>query len=264
MPTILLSYDVEEFDMPFEYGGNLSMEEQLAFSTNGLNKLLKILDKHNIKATFYCTAVYALAKKEVIQKLHAAGHEIASHTYYHSKFVVDDLANSKKVLEKIINNKVYGLRMPRMMPVLAKDVLAAGYEYNSSINPTWLPGRYNNLKASRVLYNEDGLKQLPASVTPLFRIPLFWLSFHNFPFWLYWQCCKRAIKKDDYINLYFHPWEFEDYSKAGNAKFPDYVTKNCGEEMERRTEQLILKCKDKGFEFNTTIDWLKAKQDLIQ
>jgi hypothetical protein len=254
---VLLSYDVEEFDMCFEYNGTLPLEEQVMYSTNGLQLLLAVLDQYQIKVTFYCTAVYALAKPEIIKMLAEAGHEIASHTYYHSSFKNEDLKKSKQVLESITGKPVYGLRMPRMMAVDAKEVTNAGYQYNSSINPTYLPGRYNNLKVSRTSFLQGGVLQFPASVSPLFRFPMFWLSFHNAPFWLYWYFFKQTINKDGYANIYFHPWEFIDYRDIGGAKFPSYVTKNCGEQMIVKTKQLIECCLKKGFVFNTTYDYLK-------
>ena len=261
--TVLLSYDVEEFDMPFEYEGNLPFDEQVRITTNGLEKLLMLLDKYNIKVTFYCTATYALAKKEIIQQLNAAGHEIASHAYYHSTFKVEDLQKSKDVLEEITGNTVSGFRMPRMMPVDIDALKQAGYFYNSSLNPTWLPGRYNHLTKPKLLFKEKEMWQLPGSVTPVFRIPLFWLSFHNFPFWLYWHFCKRALNNAGYVNLYFHPWEFYDYRNAGNAKFPGYVTKNCGDTYLVRTEKLIVNALKAGCKFETTIDWLHAKAESV-
>jgi peptidoglycan/xylan/chitin deacetylase (PgdA/CDA1 family) len=49
---ILLSFDIEEFDMPFEYGKSLGFDEQLAISTEGTLAILDILREANIKATF--------------------------------------------------------------------------------------------------------------------------------------------------------------------------------------------------------------------
>lgn len=262
-PTILLSYDVEEFDMPMEYGGQLPFERQLAISTGGLNRLLSILDQRQVKCTFYCTAQYALHRKELIRQLHQQGHEIASHGYYHSSFQVADLKSSREVLEEIVDHKVHGYRMARMMPLAARDVAAAGYAYNSSLNPTWLPGRYNNLDKPRKPFREDGILQFPASVTPFLRMPLFWLSFHNLPLSLYLQGCKRVLASDGYANLYFHPWEFMDYAGEGGAKFPGYVTRNTGKKMEERTARMIDWAQDRGYAFAPTRSWL-AGQKLIE
>jgi peptidoglycan/xylan/chitin deacetylase (PgdA/CDA1 family) len=54
---ILLSFDIEEFDMPFEYGKTISFDDQLSISTAGTLSILQILKKAGIKATFYCTSL---------------------------------------------------------------------------------------------------------------------------------------------------------------------------------------------------------------
>jgi peptidoglycan/xylan/chitin deacetylase (PgdA/CDA1 family) len=259
-PTILLSYDVEEFDMPMEYGGQLELEQQLEISTKGLQALVALLERKGIRCTLYCTAQFSLHRKELIQELHNKGFEIASHGYFHSSFEVKDLRASREVLEDIISYPVHGYRMARMKPLDAADVEAAGYKYNSSLNPTWLPGRYNNLKKPRGPFVEKDILQFPASVTPGFRIPLFWISFHNFPLAFYQYCCQRTLQRDEYLNVYFHPWEFQDYTNAGNAKFPSYLTRNTGNAMLERTERLIEWARSKGYRFDTTRNWLLHKQ----
>ncbi len=40
---VLLSFDIEEFDMPLEYNGIIPFEEQLQVSRNGLQNILAIL-----------------------------------------------------------------------------------------------------------------------------------------------------------------------------------------------------------------------------
>ena len=62
---ILLSFDIEEFDMPFEYGKDISFENQIAVSEKGTEIILNILQKHQIKATFFSTVVFAEVKVPV-------------------------------------------------------------------------------------------------------------------------------------------------------------------------------------------------------
>jgi hypothetical protein len=168
---ILLSFDIEEFDMPLEYGKTISFDEQIAISTTGTKIILAMLQKQQVKATFFCTATFALAKPHLIKRMIADGHEVASHGYYHSEFEPAHLLSSKLVLEAITGRPVTGYRMARMMPVDEAEIRKAGYLYNSSINPTWLPGRYNNLKVSRTMFWQGGVLQLPASVSPKLRFP---------------------------------------------------------------------------------------------
>ncbi|MEG2849445.1 MAG: polysaccharide deacetylase family protein, partial [Bacteroidales bacterium] len=219
---ILLSFDIEEFDVPKECGIDISLEKQIAVSAQGTSRILNILAQNNVKATFFCTATFAINAPHIIREIINGGHEIASHGYYHSAFDVCDLAESKKKLEELSGCKIYGYRMARMMPVDEKEVFKAGYKYNSSINPTFIPGRYNNLNVSRTYFNKEGVIQIPASVSPLIRFPLFWLTFHNLPQCLYKLLALWTLKRDGYFNVYFHPWEFaniKQYKKEYNLPY---------------------------------------------
>ena len=240
---VLLSFDVEEFDMPLEYQFNIPVDEQMRIGIEGLNAITPILE--TVPSTLFTTANFANHYPERISKL-ALSHEIASHTFYHTAYETADLLKSRLRLEEISGQKITGLRMPRMHPVLMEDVKAAGYTYDSSINPTWLPGRYNNFHLPRTVYTENGIKRIPASVSPGIRIPLFWLSFKNMPYALYLKLCRQTIAKDGYICLYFHPWEFTPIEQFG---LPGYTRRWCGPILVERLLQLVKDLsKDADFE----------------
>ena len=235
---ILLSFDIEEFDMPKEYDYDIPFEDQIKISRKGLIHILDLLKKYHCKATFFSTVVFAKENRDLINRLLAEGHELASHTYYHSEFKNEHLSESKQALEKEFNVEVFGLRMPRMAEISTKKLKDAGYKYASSVNPTFLPGRYKKNHISRKYFKENGLWQIPTAVSTWFRIPLFWLSFHNFPLNIYKWLVKKAIKSEGYAVLYFHPWEFTDLDKK-EYNFPFYVRKNTGEKMINRFESLL-------------------------
>lgn len=230
---VLISFDVEEFDMPLEYQFNISAQEQMQVGKLGLDAIQPILSL--AKSTLFTTANFANHFPSEIKAL-STQHEIASHTYYHTAYVTEDLEKSRIRLEEITQQKVTGLRMPRMRPVLMKDVLAAGYSYDSSVNPTWLPGRYNNFHLPRTIYTEGGVKRIPASVSPGIRVPLFWLSFKNMPYSLYLKLCRQTIAKDGYLCLYYHPWEFTSIEQYG---LPEYTRRWCGSTLVERLTKLI-------------------------
>jgi len=253
MPKVLLTFDVEEFDVPLEYGNNIPFEKQIEVSTIGLHKVIALIEKHNIVCTFFTTATYALQHPELIKSI-SQKHEIASHGYYHSSFDVQDLKNSRLVLEKIINKPVNGFRMARLAPVDDYEIGVAGYDYNSSINPTFIPGRYNHLNKPRTAFFKGKVVNIPTSVSPLLRIPLFWLSFKNLPLWYYKLLMKLTLKRDKVVSLYFHPWEFTDIT---DYKLPTYITKHSGDEMLNRLEEIIEVLKKKKAKFITMADYAK-------
>lgn len=255
MKKILLSFDLEEFDAPLDFGRTIAEEDQFNITREGLDRLLPVLDRHSVAATFYTTARWAL-QYPAIMKAVSLKHEVASHSFYHSGFKEADLAESKKALESITGHTVYGIRLPRMNRIAPEMIRKAGYLYDSSLHPTYVPGRYNHYFEKRTLHGLAGLTEIPASVTPFLRIPLFWLSFHHIPPALYRFLAGVTLRKDHYLNLYFHPWEFADIKKTG---LPSYMTGHSGVALLDRLEKLIRFFKQKKeTAFSTTAGYLQS------
>lgn len=112
----------------------------------------------------------------------------------------------------------------------------AGYTYDSSINPTYLPGRYNNLNLPKTIFTDNGVLRVPTAVTPQLRIPLFWLAFKNIPYPLYKFWALQTLRKYGYLSLYFHPWEFINIERY---TIPTYAKKPCGEKLLHKLYRLV-------------------------
>lgn len=235
IPIILLTFDVEEFDIPIEFNQKIDPTLQMEIGKKGLDVITDILNEQDIACTLFTTGSFAINFEETIKSL-SNKHEIASHSLYHSRFEKSDLLDSRILLNKITGKQIQGFRMPKMMQINIEFLKEAGYKYDSSINSTYVPGRYNNLNLPRKMYKENDLLRLPCSVSPNLRIPLFWLSFKNFPYYIYFNLALQTLKKDGYLLLYFHPWEFTDISKF---KLPFYIKKNSGVHLAQRLLMLI-------------------------
>lgn len=255
-PYVMLSFDIEEFDVPLENGIDISFDRQIAISYEGTRNILRLLKDEGVKATFFCTANFATNAQDLVNEILADGHELASHGYYHSSFENADLKKSKDKLEELFGISIKGYRQARMMPVDEKEIALAGYKYNSSLHPTFIPGRYMNLSDPRNPFYKENVLQFPASVTPIFRLPLFWLSAHNMPMFLYKFLCNRTLKKDNYLNIYFHPWEFVDLNKYKDLKLPFIIRNNSGDNLINRLRLLIKDWKSLGVVFTSIYDFL--------
>lgn len=253
-PSILLTFDVEEFDLPLEYNLQISAEEQMLIGRLGTLEIQELLTFQKTPSTLFTTATFAEHHVNLLKAL-STENEIASHTFYHSSFDKEDLLNSRLVLQNISGQEINGLRMPRFKKIDTSWVSDAGYNYDSSINPTYIPGRYNNLKISRTIYKENDFFRFPVSVTPNFRIPLFWMLFKNIPYKVYKKLALETLKKDGYLSLYFHPWEFTDISKW---KIPFYLKKHSQGQLTVKLNQLITDLK-KEAEFETITNFLSKK-----
>lgn len=253
----MLTFDLEEFDIPEEYGQKVSHSDQMEVTRVGTDKIMKLLDKYQIRATFFTTGNYAQLNPELIKTI-SLKHEIASHALYHSpfhEFKETDILESKMILERITSTKVTGFRMPRLRPFDHNVLSGWGFEYDSSINPTYLPGRYNLLDKSPLPYIENGLLELPCSTTPTFRFPLFWLAFKNLPINIYAALCRRTLRKRKNLMLYFHPWEF---APIGDFQLPGYVKSPNGEELVSKLEKLIIDLSKRDAKFVTCQEFCKT------
>lgn len=236
--SIMLTFDVEEFDLPLEYGHTLSWAEQIEISASGLKAIFHMLERIGIPATFFTTARYAKERPADLI-LMADGHELASHGYSHSSFELQDLKKSRLVLQEASGVDVRGFRMPRFAPVDETSIADAGYTYNSSINPTFLPGRYNHFRSQRLPYRAEATPELlniPISTSRVLRIPLFWLGFRHFPLWLLRRIALQCLNQDHCLVLVFHPWEF---ASINSFELPWYITRGSGQPLIDRLEGFV-------------------------
>ena len=254
--TVTLGFDVEEFDFPLERGRGIDFGTQLAVSSEGLEFLLDLLARLELRATFYTTANFALHRTDLVRRIVAGGHEVASHDYYHGLTAGSDPAGSRRTLEELTGQRIVGYRAPRLAAASSAALAAAGYRYNSSINPTWIPTRYNNLRAPCSVSREEGLTIYPVSVSAPFRVPLFWISLHVMPLPLYKLLCRSALRRDGHLNLYFHPWEFSARLREPAFGVPGYLTHCSGTDLQRKFIRLLEWLKARGCRFLTTREYL--------
>lgn len=88
--------------------------------TNGVKKILNILNKHKIKAVFNTSAIVLEKFPKLIEHLHSEGNEISCHGYKHENFVqLKETGELSKILDKIdklfldvIGEKPIGMRFP--------------------------------------------------------------------------------------------------------------------------------------------------------
>jgi peptidoglycan/xylan/chitin deacetylase (PgdA/CDA1 family) len=90
-------------------------------------EVLNVLDKYNIKATFFVLGELVEYKKEVVKQAHFSGHEIGIHLFSHKNFyqiqkkyslketqelLVQEIESSLNQVEKTVGTKPRYLRMP--------------------------------------------------------------------------------------------------------------------------------------------------------
>ncbi len=252
---VMLSFDTEEFDVPREHGVDLSLEDAMKVSRYGINQILDCLKACGVRATFFTTTNFAKNAPDEMSRIMNEGHEVAAHGCDHWQPKPTDVEESKRVLQELCGREIKGYRQPRMFPVDLKEQARQGYAYNASLNPAFIPGRYMHLTTPRTSFMQEGVLQIPASVSPWLRIPMFWLSLHNFPMWLYKALCHRILKHDGYFNTYFHPWEFYPLGEHPEFKMPFIIRNHAGQAMCDRLTEVICDLQSRGAEFITYYEY---------
>ncbi|QDU19982.1 Peptidoglycan deacetylase [Urbifossiella limnaea] len=226
--SYVVSFDVEEHNrIEAASGLNVSPQRQREYSTRMASVTLRLLDQlaaAGVQATFYVVGDIAITRPELVRAIHAAGHEIGSHSWDHSrvhrfdpKSFRTDLLRSKDALEQVTGERVYGFRAPTFSvdrkTAWAVDVLAeCGFEYDSSIFPI-RHDRYGIPDAPQTPFVAVGRERELLELPPLtYRV----LGM-NLPvagggyFRLFPPAVMRAGLRQatGLAMLYFHPWEFD-------------------------------------------------------
>ena len=260
---ICLTFDVEEFSLVDDYCENSKYSNSTSFSAEGVIQLLKLLDKYDIKATFFVTGYFAENEPAIVKQIHSSGHEVASHSYRdedHSKFdysqTFNAISKSKQILERLIGDNVSGFRMPwfSVNSHLYGVLKELDFKYDSSVHPAIVPGHYYNIFEKRNIHCVGGgLSEIPVSVMPFFRCPIsfLWMRILGNRFTSFGADLNLIMGRP--AVLYFHPWEFV---KLPNIKgVPGYITYNCGDKFFRQLEKFILRFK--GCKFSKLVDLIK-------
>jgi len=90
------------------------------------NKVLEVLDKYNVKATFFLIGKNMESHPEVVKQIIQNGHILGNHTYSHKLFLtmtkndrIDDFEKCERLISKYQNTKLKLFRPPQgLMNVL--------------------------------------------------------------------------------------------------------------------------------------------------
>jgi peptidoglycan/xylan/chitin deacetylase (PgdA/CDA1 family) len=212
---LLVTFDVEEFDWRLGGGRPLPISEQIGITAKGLRLLLPIHDRHRAPATFFVTGAFASAEPHLLSEMAAAGHEVAVHGLAHADdyatlapaVAVERLQRARDLVEAASGTPAIGMRTPRLRPCPAAVVRDAGFVYDASPHPTWMPGRYFGLNLPRAQWREQGITKVPISVLPWIRTPVSWMWFQAVGPRLGLFGARLAARGAPFLHLYFHPWE---------------------------------------------------------
>ena len=183
---VVLTFDVEnDFNFPTFKGLKI-----------GLPRILRLLERYKIPATFFVTGDVVEKYPKIIRNL-SERYEVGCHGYHHESFQKMDpqkvtlIKSAKKFIEEIIEQQILGFRAPylRVCPELFDALRKVGFKYDSSLS--WFNVLHWPIKESITEFR----LMFP---NVFFRFPLF-----NHLFKISCLLNRTPV-------FYFHPWEALD------------------------------------------------------
>ena len=202
--------------------------------------ILDLFEKADVKATFFTLGWVAQRHPALMQRIAAAGHELASHGFDHARvFTMDrarfgeDIANARKAIEDAGGVRVNGYRAPsfsidQRTPWAYMELAEQGYAYSSSVAPVahdhygwagaprfaFTPLPWSELVEIPVTTALFGGKRLAAGGGGFFRVLPYGFS----------RWAIRQVNRQDKrpAVFYFHPWEID----PGQPRVPNAPLKS--------------------------------------
>jgi peptidoglycan/xylan/chitin deacetylase (PgdA/CDA1 family) len=268
--TAVFTIDVEEW-YHLEYFKNSNCDRKKSVM-DGLHTFIKIIDKHNIKASFFIVGELIQTLKKTIKKLDIEGHDIGLHSYYHKRPVVQninefikDTKDTLSEMKSILPNNSFGYRSPCFAIDRERldEVIKLGIQYDASKITQKEHPLYVNLdldgfeKEERDIYKKDFFKVFEVSTIKFLgvNIPIAGGGYLRIIPWpIYIWLLKKYLKESTFINFFIHPFELSSMN-FDLPKSTPYLTKfrynYKRNKVEKRLNRIIELLKKNDYNFKT-------------
>lgn len=192
-----------------------------------VDRLLELMARHRAVGTFFVLGWVADKHPDVVRRIAAAGHEIASHGWWHTQVTRlspaefrEEVRTSRAILESLSGERVLGFRAPSFSIVPGHEwafdvLLEEGYRYDSSLFPIRRPG-YGWPGAPALPHTirrpAGSLLELPMATTVIagVRIPAAGGGyFRQLPYGLTARAFEEHGSRNQPAMFYIHPWEID-------------------------------------------------------
>lgn len=237
---VCVTADMERFsDAVKKYRCSCTIDDIRAART-----LLDILCETDIPSTLFILGRYAQEEPVIMDMAEENGHELASHGYSHVDLRTLPCSLLEKELSKSRIGSAKGFRAPyygfdkRMIKYLERY-----FVYDSST----IPVRTRGLLFQRIHMLTDSLMEIPISTVGV--LPLTSMGARSLPGKVLQGAARFILKKDKYLVINVHPWEFVAVPKK--VKVPFYVKKNTGKGFLKKFRKFLAFLKALDVEFIT-------------
>lgn len=247
---------------------------------HAIGDYLDLLDKYNIKATFFVLCSSLEHTKEYLSRAVQDGHEIALHGITHDipaqmdgEDLKKQLAEGKALLEKEFNTEIVGYRAPCFTATdeVIDAVRGLGFKYDSSRFDVKI-GNYRTAakldgfeKVCDGIFKKDGFYEISPCKVKTVCGPIS-ISGGGYlrlaPYSMVYRGIKKFLKTSDYYVFYCHPADIftqKPPKLKGISPRNAYFVKAGRKKFLERTENIIKILKEEGYSFSTMGDFVNSE-----
>lgn len=231
---ILLSFNIIHPEILEKNKGIVSEEELLKITSDGTLKILEILEKYMLQATFFVEISLVEKMPDLLKTIVKKGHELG---LLNKNSYQSEIEKAKLFAEEITEKSIRGLRQFPEKRVNSETVKRLGFIYRSPLDYANI-FFYKNTLEKKTAKEENGIMVIPESVSPYSRIPYNDFSFQMIPLFFYKNMINETLQKEDYVMVYLNSWQF---SELNHSKFglPIYRKYNLGKQMQNKLERFL-------------------------
>jgi hypothetical protein len=231
---VLFTFNIVNVEAGAKKGALITDEERLVVTENNSRAILRILDIHDVKASFFIEVSIAEKLQHLIKAISSKGHEIA---FYHMDSTLQKIEDTKKWAEDILEKQIKGIRQKdHKLP--QEELKMLGFGYVSNIDHADILFPFKRLKRDTEITEEDGVSIVPESISPYSQLPYNDFVFQVLPMKYYKNMVFETLKKDDFVLIYLSSWQFTDFSRY-RFDIPFYRKWNSGKKIEDKLDKLL-------------------------
>lgn len=248
---ILLTFNIMNIESETRNGSQITDMERLEITIANTKSVLRILDIHEVKASFFIEISIVEKLKNLLKAISAQGHEIA---FYNKNSSASQIEETKKSTEEFLDKQIRGIRQ-KEFKISENDLKLMGFNYISNIDHADILFPFKRLKRDSEISEENGISIVPESISPYSQLPYNDFVFQTLPMKYYQNMVFETLKNDDFVLVYLDVWQFTDVKKY-QFKVPFYRRYNCGKKMEDKLEDFLAWINEKELATSRMKDYI--------
>ncbi|OCA72806.1 polysaccharide deacetylase [Chryseobacterium contaminans] len=248
---VLLTFNIANIEAEAKKGSQITRDERLKITEENTKAILRILDIHDTKASFFIEVSITEKLQNLIKAISSKGHEIA---FYNRDSNLEEIENAKKNIQDLLEKQIRGIRQ-KDIKIPQENLKLLEFNYVSNIDNANILFPFKRLKRDTEITEEDGLSIVPESISPYSQLPYNDFVFQILPMKYYQNMVLETLQNEEFVLIYLNAWQFTDFKKY-RFDIPFYRNLFSGKKMEDKLDALLTFLNEKDMATSRMKDYI--------